>query len=78
MNAWLKHVMDIKKANPDKAFKDVLKLAKKSYKTGVSTVKYAVTGKKSRKVKKGKTAKKGKKSKSSKKSKKGKKSRGRK
>lgn len=31
-NSWLKHVKETMKANSGKSFKDVLKLAKKSYK----------------------------------------------
>lgn len=42
------------KLNPTKSFKEVLKMAKKTYKKGASTVKYAITGKKTKKVKKGK------------------------
>jgi hypothetical protein len=61
------------KLNPSKSFKEVLKLAKKTYKKGASTVEYAITGKKATKSrskgKKGNTAKKGKGKKGSKKSK---------
>lgn len=31
-NPWLTHVKKVKKDNPDKQFKDVLKLASKSFK----------------------------------------------
>ena len=63
MSAWLNHVKKTMKLHPSKSFKEVLKLAKKTYKKGASTVKYAVTGKKTRKAKhtkskKGKTSKK--------------------
>ena len=32
VNPWLVHVKDTMKKNPDKKFKDILKLAKKTYK----------------------------------------------
>lgn len=54
MSAWLDHVKKTMKLNPTKSFKEVLKMAKKTYKKGASTVKYAITGKKTKKVKKGK------------------------
>lgn len=64
MSAWLDHVKKTMKLNPSKSFKEVLKLAKKTYKKGASTVEYAITGKKATKSrskgKKGNTAKKGK------------------
>ena len=76
MSAWLDHVKATMKEYPDKAFKEVLKLAAKTYKKTKSTVKYAVTGKKSRKVKRGgKKSRKVKKGKKSRKGKKGKKTR---
>lgn len=49
MTAWLKHVKATMKANVGMPFKEVLKLAGKTYKKGESVVKYAVTGKKTRK-----------------------------
>ena len=63
MSAWLDHVKRTMKLNPTKSFKEVLKLAKKTYKKGASTVEYAITGKKStrkNKSKRGKTSKKSK------------------
>ena len=63
MSAWLDHVKRTMKLNPSKSFKEVLKLAKKTYKKGASTVEYAITGKKStrkNKSKRGKTSKKSK------------------
>lgn len=48
MSAWLDHVKKTMKMNPTKSFKEVLMMAKKTYKKGVSTVKYAVTGKKAK------------------------------
>ena len=76
-NAWLSHVKVTMKVNPGKSFKEILKLAKKSYKSVGTTV-----AKKTRKVGRkliGKKAKKGGKSKKTKtKSKKSRKSRGRK
>ena len=32
MSDWLKHVLAVKKANPGKMLKDILKMASKSYK----------------------------------------------
>jgi len=32
VNKWLVHVKEVKKKNPKKSFKEVLQLAKKSYK----------------------------------------------
>ena len=32
INPWLEHVKDVKKKNPDKSFKEVLKEASKSFK----------------------------------------------
>tara|TARA_B100001063_G_C16447579_1_gene396692 strand:- start:321 stop:623 length:303 start_codon:yes stop_codon:yes gene_type:complete len=59
MSAWLEHVKATMKLNKGKPLKVVLKLAKKTYKKGEnivkktgSVVKYAVTGKKTRKHKK--------------------------
>lgn len=49
MSSWLEHVKKTMKMNPETPFKDVLKLAKKTYKKGERVVKYAVTGKKTRK-----------------------------
>ena len=56
MSAWLDHVKATMKLNKGKPLKVVLKLAKKTYKKGKhavkrtkSVVKYAVTGKKTRK-----------------------------
>lgn len=49
MSSWLEHVKKTMKMNPNAAFKDVLKMAKKTYKKGEHVVKYAVTGKKTRK-----------------------------
>jgi hypothetical protein len=70
-SAWLDHVKETMKKNKGLPFKEVLKLAKTTYKEGekmtskvVKTAKYAVTGKKTRKHRKGKTAKKHRKSKS--------------
>ena len=63
MSAWLDHVKRTMKLNPSKSFKEVLKMAKKTYKKGASTVKYAITGKKAtrkNKSKRGKTSKKSK------------------
>ena len=79
-NAWMEHVKAVRKANPKKSLKEVLKMAGKSYKkSGVSkkatnTAKKPRMGKKHRGAKMAaKTAKKTKRS-----GKKGKKSRGRK
>ena len=56
MSAWLDHVKATMQMNKGKPLKEVLKLAKKTYKKGAhavkktgSVVKYAVTDKKSRK-----------------------------
>lgn len=49
MSNWLKHVKETMKLHPGKPLKDVLKLAKGTYKKAEGVVKYAVTGKKSRK-----------------------------
>lgn len=56
MSEWLKHVKATMKMNKGLPLKEVLKIAKKTYKTGVKAakktgkvVKYAVTGKKSHK-----------------------------
>ena len=48
MSAWLEHVKSTMKSMPGKPLKEVLKEAKRTYKKGVSVIKYAVTGKKSR------------------------------
>lgn len=56
MSAWLEHVKATMKAHKGKPLKEVLKLAKATYKKGeevvaktASVAKYAVTGKKTRK-----------------------------
>ena len=49
---WLEHVKNTMKEYPEKSFKEVLMLAKKTWKKVSSTAKYAVTGKKSRKARK--------------------------
>lgn len=79
-NPWLEHVKKVHKANPGKKFKEILIMAKKSYKSVESEVSKAVAGKKHSKAKhhKAKTgkhhkAKTGKHHKTAKKSKKGKK-----
>lgn len=48
MSNWLAHVKKTMSLNPGKPLKEVLKMAKATYKKGVSVGKYAVTGKKSR------------------------------
>ena len=73
MSAWLDHVKATLKANPGTALKDVLKLASKTYKKTKGVVKYAVTGKKSRKGGKAKKSRKVRKGKKSRKGRKGKK-----
>ena len=77
MSAWLEHVKATMKKLPGKPLKEVLKEAKRTYKKGVSVVKYAVTGKKSRKhhKKSHKSRKHHKKSHKSRKSKKGRRNR---
>lgn len=79
-NAWMDHVKVVRKANPSKSLKEVLKMAGKSYKKSGASKKVTKTAKKPKMVrnmaKKPKTARKAKKS--GKKGKKGKKSRGRK
>ena len=82
-NPWLEHVKKVHKANPGKKFKEILIMAKKSYKSVESEVSKAVVGKKHHKAKTGKhhkaktgkhhKAKTGKHHKTAKKSKKGKK-----
>lgn len=67
MSAWLDHVKRTMKLNPTKSFKEVLMLAKKTYKKGASTVEYAITGKKATRKNKSKRGKTSKKSKASKK-----------
>lgn len=62
MSAWLDHVKNTMKLHPGKALKDVLKIAKGTYKKGESVVEYAVTGKKARKTEKAKKSAKAKKS----------------
>lgn len=32
MNSWMEHVMKVKKQNPNKSYKEVLKMASTSYK----------------------------------------------
>ena len=49
---WLEHVKNTMKEYPEKSFKEILMLAKKTWKKVSSTAKYAVTGKKSRKARK--------------------------
>ena len=44
-NKWLGHVKSVMKANPGKAFKDILKIAKKTYKKSAKAIKFAVIGK---------------------------------
>lgn len=48
MSNWLAHVKKTMSLNPGKPLKEVLKMAKATYKKGVSVGKYAVTGKKTR------------------------------
>ena len=74
-NPWLEHVKKVHKANPGKKFKEILIIAKRSYKSVESEVSKAVAGKKHHKAKTGKhhKAKTGKHHKTAKKSKKGKK-----
>jgi len=38
MSNWLNHVKSVMKVNPGKPLKDVLKIAKSSYKSGVAVV----------------------------------------
>tara|TARA_Y100000768_G_scaffold386045_1_gene373514 strand:- start:547 stop:846 length:300 start_codon:yes stop_codon:yes gene_type:complete len=63
LSSWNLFVMDLKKKNPTKTFKDVLKMASKLKKKGMNTVKFAKkVGKKtltklSKRVKKRKTSK---------------------
>lgn len=52
MNKWMAHIKSTQAANPTLMFKDVLKLAGKSYKKGASVVSNAVGLKKSKKSKK--------------------------
>lgn len=47
MTTWLDHVKHTMKLNKGKPLKEVLKLAKATYKKTGEVVKYAVTGKKS-------------------------------
>tara|TARA_Y100000389_G_scaffold49530_1_gene45258 strand:- start:5521 stop:5763 length:243 start_codon:yes stop_codon:yes gene_type:complete len=51
---WLDHVKSVMKANPGKAFGDILKLAKKTYKKSAKAVKFAVTGKSKKRRRKSK------------------------
>lgn len=44
MSAWLEHVKKTMKANPDKSLKDVLKMAKKTYKKVASSASKLVSG----------------------------------
>ena len=80
-NAWMEHVKAVKKANPSKSLKEVLKMAGKSYKKSGVGKKVTKTAKKPKMVKKmakkPKTARKAKKTKK-RSGKKGKKSSGRK
>lgn len=80
-NAWMEHVKAVRKANPSKSLKEVLKMAGKSYKKSGASKKVTKTAKKPKMVKKlakkPKTARKAKKS-TKKSAKKGKKSSGRK
>ncbi len=63
LSSWNLFVMDLKKKNPTKTFKDVLKMASKLKKKGMNTVKFAKkVGKKtltklSKRMKKRKTSK---------------------
>jgi|TARA_B110000285_G_scaffold231293_1_gene299681 hypothetical protein len=41
LSSWNLFVMDLKKKNPTKTFKDVLKMASKLKKKGINTVKFA-------------------------------------
>ena len=59
---WIIHVMDTHKANAGKAFKDILKMAAKTYKKSPETNKRH-TNKRKKRHHKGKTCKKGKKGK---------------
>ena len=59
---WLAHVKKTMAENPGKRLKDVLKLASKTYKKTKSVVKYAVTGKRTRKHRRRRTKRGGKKS----------------
>lgn len=82
-NAWMEHVKAVKKANPSKSLKEVLKMAGKSYKKSGVGKKTTKTAKKTKTDKKPRRAKKGKSTKTAKKTKKrsgkkGKKSSGRK
>lgn len=49
MSNWLEHVKKTMKLHPGKPLKEVLKVAKATYKKAEGVVKYAVTGKKQRK-----------------------------
>ncbi len=42
MSNWLSHVKSTMKANPGKALKDILKMAKSTYKKGTAAVRKAV------------------------------------
>ncbi len=42
MSNWLKHVKSTMKANPGKALKDILKMAKSTYKKGTAVIGKAV------------------------------------
>lgn len=55
MSDWLSHVKKTMKMNPGKPLKDVLKMAKKTYKKVGKAVAYGVTGKKSRRHRKSKS-----------------------
>lgn len=41
LSSWNLFVMDLKKKNPSKSFKDILKMASKLKKKGMNTVKFA-------------------------------------
>ena len=49
-NAWMDHVKAVKKANPSKSLKDVLKIAAKSYKKEGASKKVAKVSKSSKKT----------------------------
>ena len=72
LSSWNLFVMDLKKQNPAKSFKEVLKMASKLKKKGLNTVKFASKVGKNTLTKLGKAVT-GKKKKSKRKTKKGKK-----
>jgi len=61
MSNWLDHVKKTMSVNPGKPLKDILKMAKKTYKKGASVASYAVSGKKATGRKSRKTGRKSKK-----------------